>query len=710
MEHHRYPPPTFVVEQTTVTGSLDTTADRGSIADRRAATCGFNADRINTPRFRTTTTPFASSNFITIPSGISPTALLDSPILLPNSQPSPTTGTFPAPLLSYGNEALKGSRDPNDSVDTSSFRVKPPVHDSHPKLSNFDNQGYNVGPQALALADIAMDFEFPAEFSKEAAAKICSRDLVIDMKPVNSMVQPNFIDAQICDSDVTTNQTTIKRGPIKGKIEGMHHPMEEQKGTFTGTGSGRTSEDGYSWRKYGQKQVKGSEYPRSYYKCTNPSCQVKKKIERSHDGQITEIIYKGAHNHPKAQSVRRGQLDSSYDVAEIDDGSGNCVKIETGSVVIKTESGQKNNEPRSDWRADGMERTCSPSVVSDISDLISTANGKQVVTVESVETPELSSAVVSHEDDDDGTTQGSISIGGYTDEEESDSKRRKTESCMVEANMTSRAVREPRVVVQIESEVDILDDGYRWRKYGQKVVKGNPNPRSYYKCTSPGCTVRKHVERASHNLKYVITTYEGKHNHEVPVARNGNSSLSSNSCGLTPTPANLQPGSALARGVSGLKQETQMQGFMPGLDRRPSSVFSNEYLRSSSFTGNLISEMKVGGSSVYPMKFPAIQSSSSSSSSSMPYGSYGLNSNRTAVHLQGSMTSLIPQFPRSLGGMQMLNNGGSTGMGIGMGQVEAFYQGGGGQQLMMIPKQERKDENVYDSSSVYQRIMGNFAS
>jgi WRKY transcription factor 2 len=45
--------------------------------------------------------------------------------------------------------------------------------------------------------------------------------------------------------------------------------------------------------------------------------------------------------------------------------------------------------------------------------------------------------------------------------------------------------------------------------------------RSYYKCTHPGCSVRKHVERASHDLKSVITTYEGKHNHEVPAARNG---------------------------------------------------------------------------------------------------------------------------------------------------------------------------------------------
>lgn len=44
--------------------------------------------------------------------------------------------------------------------------------------------------------------------------------------------------------------------------------------------------------------------------------------------------------------------------------------------------------------------------------------------------------------------------------------------------------------------------------------------RSYYKCTNVGCPVRKHVERASHDPKAVITTYEGKHNHDVPVSRN----------------------------------------------------------------------------------------------------------------------------------------------------------------------------------------------
>lgn len=67
----------------------------------------------------------------------------------------------------------------------------------------------------------------------------------------------------------------------------------------------KPADDGYNWRKYGQKQVKGCEYPRSYYKCTQLNCPVKKKVERSIDGQVTEIIYKGKHNHDRPIPNRR---------------------------------------------------------------------------------------------------------------------------------------------------------------------------------------------------------------------------------------------------------------------------------------------------------------------------------------------------------------------------------------------------------------------
>ncbi|KAI7756503.1 hypothetical protein M8C21_014492, partial [Ambrosia artemisiifolia] len=59
----------------------------------------------------------------------------------------------------------------------------------------------------------------------------------------------------------------------------------------------RPANDGYKWRKYGQKQVKASELPRSYYKCTQTNCPATKKIGHFLDGDISDIIYKGQHNH-----------------------------------------------------------------------------------------------------------------------------------------------------------------------------------------------------------------------------------------------------------------------------------------------------------------------------------------------------------------------------------------------------------------------------
>ncbi|KAI3676223.1 hypothetical protein L1987_85824 [Smallanthus sonchifolius] len=209
-------------------------------------------------------------------------------------------------------------------------------------------------------------------------------------------------------------------------------------------------EDGYNWRKYGQKQVKGSENPRSYYKCTYPNCPTKKKVERNLEGHITEIVYKGNHSHSKPQNAKKSS-------------SNNFIEAPT-----------ENNH------------------------LDSSASFG----------------------DDDFEQASSISKSG--DEPEPKRWKGETESEAI-SGPGSRTVREPRIVVQTTSDIDILDDGYRWRKYGQKVVKGNPNPRSYYKCTSVGCPVRKHVERASHDLRAVITTYEGKHNHDVPAPRGSGS-------------------------------------------------------------------------------------------------------------------------------------------------------------------------------------------
>ncbi|MCE2055961.1 Transcription factor [Datura stramonium] len=82
--------------------------------------------------------------------------------------------------------------------------------------------------------------------------------------------------------------------------------------------------------------------------------------------------------------------------------------------------------------------------------------------------------------------------------------------------------KEPRFAFMTKSEIDNLEDGYRWRKYGQKAVKNSPFPRSYYRCTSQKCSVKKRVERSYEDPSIVITTYEGQHSHHCPATLRGN--------------------------------------------------------------------------------------------------------------------------------------------------------------------------------------------
>ncbi|CAH8363185.1 unnamed protein product [Eruca vesicaria subsp. sativa] len=77
------------------------------------------------------------------------------------------------------------------------------------------------------------------------------------------------------------------------------------------------------------------------------------------------------------------------------------------------------------------------------------------------------------------------------------------------AERKEREVKE-RVAFKTQSDVEVLDDGF---KYGKKMVKNSPNPRNYYKCSADGCPVKKRVERDRDDPSFVITTYEGSHNH-----------------------------------------------------------------------------------------------------------------------------------------------------------------------------------------------------
>ncbi|KAK7836140.1 putative wrky transcription factor 3 [Quercus suber] len=227
----------------------------------------------------------------------------------------------------------------------------------------------------------------------------------------------------------TTNTTAHQQVPPSIPDSGVanqssdfsHFDQRSQPSTFA---VDKPADDGYNWRKYGQKQVKGSEFPRSYYKCTFSGCPVKKKVERSLDGQVTEIIYKGQHNHQPPQKRAKDTGNSNQGnpdfASQVQSGNLNKLKEGTGLYLMSKKD------------------------------------------------QESSQATPEH-------------LSGTSDSEE---------------------------VGDAETGVDEKDED-----------EPEAKRQSYYKCTTVGCNVRKHVERASSDPKAVITTYEGKHNHDIPAAK-----------------------------------------------------------------------------------------------------------------------------------------------------------------------------------------------
>lgn len=190
---------------------------------------------------------------------------------------------------------------------------------------------------------------------------------------------------------------------------------------------GAPSEDGYNWRKYGQKQVKGSDYPRSYYKCTHPNCQVKKKVERSHEGHITEIIYKGAHNHPKPPPNRRssglGSVNPHTDMQV--DNPEHVEPQRVGEGDLGWADAQKGNiAGAGNWKQDNLEVTSSASVGPEYGNQSTNLQTQNGTNLDSGEAVDGSSTFSNEEEEDDQGTHGSVSLGYDGEGDESESKRR----------------------------------------------------------------------------------------------------------------------------------------------------------------------------------------------------------------------------------------------------------------------------------------------
>ncbi|XP_065877073.1 probable WRKY transcription factor 65 [Euphorbia lathyris] len=98
-------------------------------------------------------------------------------------------------------------------------------------------------------------------------------------------------------SSTSTSPKRSKRAIQKRVIS---VPLKDVEGARLKGETAPPPSDSWAWRKYGQKPIKGSPYPRGYYRCSSSKgCPARKQVERSRvDPSMLVVTYSCEHNHP----------------------------------------------------------------------------------------------------------------------------------------------------------------------------------------------------------------------------------------------------------------------------------------------------------------------------------------------------------------------------------------------------------------------------
>lgn len=118
-----------------------------------------------------------------------------------------------------------------------------------------------------------------------------------DTTPENSSESPPSSSTYNDTMKMASTSSPKKRRAMQKRVISV--PIKEVEGSRL-KGESAPPSDSWAWRKYGQKPIKGSPYPRGYYRCSSSKgCPARKQVERSSvDPSRLLITYSCEHNHP----------------------------------------------------------------------------------------------------------------------------------------------------------------------------------------------------------------------------------------------------------------------------------------------------------------------------------------------------------------------------------------------------------------------------
>ncbi|GMI82284.1 WRKY DNA-binding protein 65, WRKY DNA-BINDING PROTEIN 65 [Hibiscus trionum] len=160
----------------------------------------------------------------------------------------------------------------------------------------------------------------------------------------NKASNPYVTDQELEDNDNVSSETgaesppsttfnDTKLLPKKGRRSIQKRvvsvPIKDVEGSRY-KGESAPPSDSWAWRKYGQKPIKGSPYPRGYYRCSSSKgCPARKQVERSSvDPKMLVITYSCEHNHPWPASRNKSAAAKQAAAAETPTTTKTAVKPE----------------------------------------------------------------------------------------------------------------------------------------------------------------------------------------------------------------------------------------------------------------------------------------------------------------------------------------------------------------------------------------------
>ncbi|KAG5247089.1 hypothetical protein OIU76_029323 [Salix suchowensis] len=121
-----------------------------------------------------------------------------------------------------------------------------------------------------------------------------------ELEENDSSTQENGPESSLSNDMKMASTSSPKKSKKAMQKRIVSVPIKDLEGPRLKGENASPPSDSWAWRKYGQKPIKGSPYPRGYYRCSSSKgCPARKQVERNKvDPTMLVVTYSCEHNHP----------------------------------------------------------------------------------------------------------------------------------------------------------------------------------------------------------------------------------------------------------------------------------------------------------------------------------------------------------------------------------------------------------------------------